>query len=145
MTGWEWQERAACRGLGHIMHVPDDTDLQAVWAARDVCKACPVIDACNAWAQTLTADTDPEHDVIAGHTWRERRSRRAAARVTTPAPAGGGGALQRAAAARREAIAELIGSGVSVSETARTLGIAKSTVLRHLQRLSRELAERAVS
>jgi WhiB family redox-sensing transcriptional regulator len=58
-ANWQWQSRAACRGLGDDLFFASNNERAASRrrrerAAKVVCATCPVIHPCLAWA--LSAD-----------------------------------------------------------------------------------------
>lgn len=63
-----WTEHAACRGSTALMNGDrDDAD-----EALAVCRTCPVIDACRAWALTTP---DPADGLVAGGLTPRQRAR----------------------------------------------------------------------
>jgi hypothetical protein len=76
-----WFDRAACRGLTDLFFDSRQRpprwrahDAQIVAATREcveICRACPVIDDCHAYAMTVPADDLAEALVYAGRTREE--------------------------------------------------------------------------
>lgn len=64
-----WRRQAACRGLDPATFHPDDEDVAAVEAARDVCAGCPVRQSC---LEHALAVREPD-GIWGGLTARERR------------------------------------------------------------------------
>ena len=73
MPAWDWQLRAACRGLGDAMFYPPANERgrykrRREQAAKVVCATCPVIQPCLAWALS----TGEAYGVWGGLTAEER-------------------------------------------------------------------------
>lgn len=64
-----WRRLAACKGVDPAVFHPEDDDLAAVEAAKDVCARCPVRQACLEHALSVR---EPD-GVWGGLTARERR------------------------------------------------------------------------
>ena len=67
VTDLSWLDDGRCREVGGDTWFPDKGKSPA--AAKRVCRACPVQQACLAWAVA----TNPECGVFGGLTARERR------------------------------------------------------------------------
>ena len=74
----EWRERAACRDLDTAVFFPE-TD-EGVAAAKDVCAACPVRDACLDFALVTRQDDGVWGGLDENERRRVRRRRQEAAR-----------------------------------------------------------------
>ncbi|GAA3144642.1 hypothetical protein GCM10010466_39680 [Planomonospora alba] len=79
---WQpWRDDAACAGRAHEMSDPR--------RAKALCRNCPVLAACRAWADRCAAHgEDRSGEVLAGETPSERGARRR----TTPSPPEGNAA-----------------------------------------------------
>lgn len=89
-----WRDRAACIGLADVMDPPADQvtaarDAGAEWllteAAKQVCRACPVLVQCRSWVVTLPARADVT-GVCGGLTEEERARERRAQPGAAPEP-----------------------------------------------------------
>ena len=82
----DWREKASCRGADPDLFFPIGNSgpaLLQIDEAKAVCRHCPVMEECLAWA--LTAD--PVEGIWGGTTEGERRAvgrRLAASRIRTP-------------------------------------------------------------
>lgn len=154
----DWQDNAACRGRATTLAVTDYDDLPQVWAARDLCRACPVLAPCRAWALAMPTREDLSDEVIAGLTPKERRGKRKAREVVATLPsieemrerAAKASAANQAKRAQRAALqrvrfAELLEQGHTVGDAARQLGISRRTGDRYLADLRRLGAGREAS
>lgn len=73
--GGTWQHRAACLTEDPELFFPVGTTGPALWQAEEakaVCRRCPVLGPCLAWA----LESRVEHGVWGGRTEEERRSLR---------------------------------------------------------------------
>ena len=81
MTGVEWHERAACRGMGSDLFFPSIGDHKKAQAAKRVCEGCEARADCLADALA----TNQQHGVWGGLTVRARRQLRARTAAPTAA------------------------------------------------------------
>lgn len=71
----EWHYSAACLGSTHLFFPEDKGKIyQSLHQARQICKACPVLDECLDYSLTLP---HPWIGVYAGLTPRERMNKKA--------------------------------------------------------------------
>ncbi len=68
-----WMDDAACRGKPSDIFFPTKGYNGLNQQAADICAACPVIDACRTYADTLPWN---EPGIYAGESHRERRNRK---------------------------------------------------------------------
>ena len=68
-----WMVQAACRGLSELMFA-ERGDNATVRAAKDVCRACPVLAACAEWA--LWSGQSIDYGIAGAMTPTERKQRR---------------------------------------------------------------------
>jgi hypothetical protein len=66
----EWMAEAVCAGYWELMESTEEKDEKA---AKDLCRACPVWEACRAW--TLSLPPRQDVDGIAGGLTRIERDR----------------------------------------------------------------------
>ena len=79
-----WTDAAACRSVDPELFFPVgradyQNSLAQVQEAKEVCRQCPVLDACRAWA--LTYPRLAEFGVWGGTTEQERRTERSRTRL----------------------------------------------------------------
>lgn len=87
-TAGGWQDHGACQGLDPDLFFPDDTDQDAIAAAKAICAACPVRAECLDHALAHRE----RHGIWGGLTERERRPLR---RPIPPAACGTRSGYQR--------------------------------------------------
>jgi WhiB family transcriptional regulator, redox-sensing transcriptional regulator len=81
-----WTEVAACRGADPDLFFPivstrQRKSLEQIDEAKAICRSCPVIDACRAWA--LDNPAMAEFGVWGGTTEEERKAQRRTVRLAT--------------------------------------------------------------
>ena len=67
-----WRDDALCRGFDIGVFFPDEGDADAIAHAKDICKACPVLEDCLSYA----VEHNQTDGIWGGTTRQERRKLR---------------------------------------------------------------------